>query len=96
MYAIAPSDRQGAFVLAAVKGEALSRRPDSARRERQDTPAAIDDLFRHRAAEPNSILDTLFEPQQLNRREVSHVVLRCLFERDCDETEADAYWRDPA
>mgnify|MGYP007112983218 CR=1 FL=1 len=36
-------------------------------------PVTVDDLFRYGLAEPNSVLDPLLEPQELNGCEIAHL-----------------------
>jgi hypothetical protein len=49
-----------------VVGRPTDERKDAARRERQDTPVAVNDLLRNVSTKPNPVFNALFEPQELN------------------------------
>src|SRR5262249_38970954 len=57
---------------AEVIGGPADEGKDAARREGQDASATIEDLFIHRSAEANPVLDVLLEPQELNVGEIAH------------------------
>jgi hypothetical protein len=56
-----------------VIGGPTHKGEDAAGRERKDAAVTVNDLFRSRLAEPNSILDSLLEPQEFNGCEIAHL-----------------------